>query len=86
MTPSRDSNFFNQAKSAVESIRIQHKFGAFRVIRDPEGSISFWSIESSPREPFSISFADKGRVYNRIEELPQDYLVSLLEYLKKTIK
>jgi hypothetical protein len=78
----RDPSLFNQAKTAVESIRRQHPYGAFRV-KDPEGSIYLWAIESSPREQFSISFVDKGRVYSRVEELPQDFLKSFLEYVRK---
>jgi hypothetical protein len=60
-----------------------YRHGAYRVIRDPEGIVTLWEIEGSPNAPFSISFANKGRVYNKIEDVPDDLLKSFLEYVRK---
>ena len=85
MTLNKDPNLFSQAKSAVAALMRHYRYGAFRVIRDPEGVISLWSIEGNPKDSFSISFVDKGRVYNRIEDAPQDYLRSFVEYVRKSV-
>jgi hypothetical protein len=82
MTP----NIHNQAKSALAALMRHYQHGAYRVIRDPEGVVSLWAIEGSPNAPFSISFADKGRVYNNIGELPDHVLKSFIEYVKKTVR
>ena len=80
MTTDRDLNLYRQAKSTVESLMRHYRHGAYRVIRNPEGAVSLWAIESNPNEPFSISFADKGRVYYRVEDVPHDMLKSFVEY------
>jgi hypothetical protein len=84
MTVDRDLNLYRQAKGTVESLMRHYRHGAYRVIRNPEGAVSLWAIESNPNEPFSISFADKGRVYYKIEDVPHDMLKSFLEYFCRT--
>jgi len=84
MTRDRDLNLDGQAKSAALTLMRHYRHGAYRVIRDPEGVVSLWAIEGSPRDPFSISFVDKGRVYYKVEDVPPDLLKSFLEYVRKT--
>jgi hypothetical protein len=83
---SRDFNLYIQGKSAVASIRRQYHSGAYRVIRDPEGRVSLWAIEGNPSAPFSISFVEKGRVYTSIDDVPQDFLNSFLEYVRRSVQ
>lgn len=86
MTLNRDLNLLSQARSAVITLMRHYHHGAYRVIRDPEGVVSLWEIEGSPLAPFSISFVDRGRVYNRIEDVPDPVLKSFLEYVRKSIR
>lgn len=79
-------NLYSQAKVAADSLMRHYRKGAYRVIRDPEGVISLWAIEGNPNDPFSLSFTDKGRVYNNIENVPDDMLKSFLEYVRKTVR
>jgi hypothetical protein len=80
----RELNLRNQAKSAALTLMRHYRHGAYRIIRDPEDAVSLWAIESGPHDPFSISFVDKGRVYNKIEDVPDDLLKSFLEYVQKS--
>ena len=86
MTPNSNSDIFNQAKSAGALLMRHYCFGAYRVIRDPEGVVSLWAIEGSPNAPFTISFVDKGRVYYKLEDVPDHLLKSFVEYVRKTIR
>lgn len=86
MTLNRDLILHGQARNAVVTLMRHYRHGAYRVIRDPEGVVSLWEIEGTPLAPFSISFVDKGRVYNRIEDVPDHVLKSFLEYVRKSIR
>jgi hypothetical protein len=81
-----DSNLFSQVKSAVALLMRHYQYGSYRVIRDPEGVVSLWAIEGSPNAPFSISFFERGRGYNRIEDIPIDFLKSFLEHVRKPFR
>ena len=83
---SRDTLIHNQAKAAVESLMRHYRKGAYRVIKDPEGVVNLWAIESNPTDPFSISFVDRGRVYYKIEDVPHEMLISFLEYVRKMLR
>jgi hypothetical protein len=83
---SRDSQLHDQARVAVKSLMLHYHYGAYRVIRDPEGAISLWAIEGGPNDPFSISFVDKGRVYYKIEDVPVYVLNSFIEYVQKSVR
>ena len=74
------------AKSAVASLMRRYRHGAYRAIRDPEGVVSLWAIDGSPTAPFSLSFVDKGRVYNNINDVPHAFLISFLAYVRKTVR
>ncbi|MDD5286425.1 MAG: hypothetical protein PHD54_11250 [Desulfuromonadaceae bacterium] len=82
MTPDKDIDLRNQAKYAAATLMRHYRYGSYRIIKDPEGVVSLWAIEGDAKEPFSISFADKGRVYNSIEDLPDGLLKSFLEYVR----
>ena len=86
MTMGKNMDLYNQAKFAAESLMRHYRKGAYRVIRDPEGVISLWAIESNPNDPFSLSFVYKGRVYNKIEDVPDEMLKSFLEYVRNTVR
>ena len=82
----RGINLYSQTKNAVESLMRHYRHGSYRAIRDPEGVVSLWAIEGKPNAPFSISFVDKGRVYLKIEALPDDFLRSFIEYVRKAVR
>jgi hypothetical protein len=86
MIMGNNTNLYNQAKVAAESLLRDYRKGAYRVVRDPEGVISLWAIEGNPNDPFSMSFVDRGRVYNKIEDVPVEMLKSFLEYVSKTVR
>jgi len=75
-----------QARNALEMLRRHYRNGAYRAIRNPDGVVSLWAIESSPATPFSLSFVEKGRVYNRIEDVPEDMLKSFVAYVLKSVR
>lgn len=85
MTQNRNITLYNQAMSAVQSLIRHYRYGAYRVIRDPEGNVSLWAIEGKAQAPFSISFVDRGRVYNTVDDVPQDLLKSFVEYVIKVL-
>jgi hypothetical protein len=53
------------------------------VIRDPEGVISLWTIEGYERDPFSVSFADRGRISGNIEDMSPEFVRALIEFVRK---
>jgi len=71
------------AQMAVHALSRRYRNGAYRIIKDPEGTITLWAIESNPNDPFSISFVDKGRVYNRLDDVPELFLKAFVEYVQK---
>ena len=83
MTLSDDRLLYSQAKNAVATLMRHYRHGAYRVIRNPDGVISLWAIDGGPNDPFSISFVERGRVYNKIEDVPQEMLKSFLKYVSK---
>ena len=74
------------AKSAVAALMRHYRHGAYRVIRDPEGVVSLWAIEGSPNAQFSISFVDKGRVYNKVDDVSHVFLIAFIEYVRKAVR
>jgi len=76
----------SQAQSAVATLLRQYRRGAYRIIIDPEGKVSLWAIVGNPNAPFSISFTDKGRVYNKLEDVPDHALRAFIDYVKDTFR
>lgn len=74
------------AKGSVATLMRHYRYGAYRAIRDPEGVISLWAIEGRPNAPFSMSFVDKGRVYNNIDDVPDYVLKSFIDYVRKAVR
>lgn len=81
-----DTNIYNQANEAVASLKRRYRHGAYRAIRDPEGIVSLWAIEGSPNAPFSISLVDKGRLYNKIEDVPVHVLKAFIDHVRNTAR
>lgn len=86
MTPNRDKELYDQAKRAVALLMRHYRYGAFRMLRDPEGVVSLWAIEGDAKASFSLSFVDRGRVYRIIDDVPPDFLKAFLEYVKNTLR
>ena len=80
----RNVNLYNQGKSALAQLVRLYQRGSFRVIRDPEGIISLWAIEGNERNPFSVSFADRGRISGNIEDMSPEFVRAFVEYVRKT--
>jgi hypothetical protein len=76
----------SQAKSAVATLLRHYRHGAYRIIIDPEKKVSLWAIEGNPNAPFSISFTDKGRVYNKLEDVPDHVLRVFIDYVEGTFR
>jgi len=73
----------DQGKSALLQLARLYQRGSYRVIRDPEGMISMWSIEGCERKPFSVSFADRGRVSGNIGDMSPEFVQAFIAYVKK---
>jgi len=80
----RDVNLYNQGKSALALLVSRYRHGSYRIIRDPEGVVSLWAIEGYERQPFSASFADRGRISGNIEEMSPEFVRAFVEYVRKT--
>jgi hypothetical protein len=81
----RDVNLYNQGKSALALlVRLYRQRGAYRIIRDPEGVISLWAIEGCERTPFSVSFADRGRISGNIEDMSPEFVRAFIAYVRKS--
>ena len=81
-----ETNLHNQGKSAVTRLMNRYMRGAYRIIRDPEGAISMWAIEGTAYMPFSITFAEQGRLRTRIEQMTPEFVKAFVEYVNKTAK
>ena len=81
----RDIALYNLGKNAVGTFANNRRIGSYRVIKDPDGMISVWSIEGEERCPLRMSFASKGRVSGNIEDMPPDFVKSFVEYVQRTI-
>jgi glucokinase len=76
----------HEAQGAIVLLRQKYQRGVYRVIRDPEGVISFWSIEGLEQNPFSLQFANRGRISSNIADMPADFVRVFIDYVRKTLK
>ena len=81
-----DVHLYNEAIRAVAVLRQMYQRGTYRVIRDPEGVVSLWSIEGYEKDPFSMQFANKGRISGNIADMPPEFARAFIEYVRKTPK
>jgi hypothetical protein len=81
-----DLKLSHEAQGAIVLLRQKYQSGAYRVIRDPEGVISLWSIEGLERHPFSLQFANRGRISSNIADMPDDFVRVFIEYVRKTLR
>jgi len=81
-----DPVLYRQGISAVAQLKTYYPRGAYRIIRDPEGVISFWAIEGTEKSPFSVSFADQGRFSTGIEQMSPAFVKSFLAYVNSIIR
>jgi hypothetical protein len=81
----RDVSLYNQGKNALLLlVRLYQQRGSYRIIRDPEGVISLWAIEGTERNPFSVSFADRGRISGNIDDMSPEFVRAFIAYVRKT--
>jgi len=76
-------SLLSQARSAVTTLLRQYRHGSYRIIIDPEEKVSLWAIEGSPNAPFTISFTYKGRVFNKVDDVPDLVLKAFIDYVRK---
>jgi len=81
-----DLKLSHEAQSAIVVLRQKYPRGVYRVIRDPEGVISFWSVEGLEQAPFSLQFANRGRISSNISDMPADFVRVFIDYVRKTLK
>jgi glucokinase len=81
-----DQKLNHEAQSATVMLRQKYQRGVYRVIRDPEGVISFWSIEGLEQNPFSLQFANRGRISSNIADMPDEFVRVFIDYVRKTLK
>lgn len=81
-----DPQLLTQSKNAVARLRQRHGQGAYRIIRDPEGVVSLWAIEGTENGPFSLTFADRGRISTHIEQMSPAFVKSFVEYVNRTAR
>jgi hypothetical protein len=79
----KDVSLYNQGKGALAQLVRLYQRGSYRVIRDPEGVISLWVIEGYERDPFSVSFADRGRISGNIEDMSPEFVRAFIEFVRK---
>ena len=82
----RDLKLYSEAKNAAAMLRQRYQRGAYRVIRDPEGVVSLWSVEGLESTPFSLQFANRGRISGEIGDMPPEFARAFLDYVRKTLK
>ncbi|GFE60073.1 hypothetical protein [Geobacter sp. AOG2] len=80
----RDVNLYNQGKDALALLVNLYQRGSYRVIRDPEGVISLWAVEGNERNPFSLSFADRGRISGSLEDMSPEFVRAFIEYVRRS--
>ena len=81
-----DKDLYQKGNSAVLALARVYPRGAYRAIRDPEGVISFWTIEGYEQSSFSISFACRGRVSQNMEDMPPEFVRAFVEYVRKSTR
>jgi len=80
----KNAHLYNQGKIAVAQLVRLYPRGSYRVIRDPEGVVSLWAMVGCERSPFSVLFADRGRVSGDIEVMSPEFVTAFIEYVRKT--
>ena len=78
---SSDTYLNNQGIRALAQLKSYYPRGAYRIIRDPEGVISLWAIEGTENSPFTVSFADQGRINANIEQMSPAFVKAFLVYV-----
>jgi hypothetical protein len=68
--------------AAIARLLQMWKRGSYRVIRDPEGEISIWTVVGKERQPFSICFVERGRVSGRLEAMSPEFVRAFLAYVE----
>lgn len=59
--------------------------GWYRIIRDPEGTISIWDILGTQAKPFSITFVDRGHTSNDLTRMSPEFVKGLLVCLGQEV-
>lgn len=81
-----DAKLYQEAKNSVAVLRQKYQRGVYRVIRDPEGVVSFWSVEGLEQNPFSLQFANRGRISGNIADMPDEFVRVFIDFVRKTLR
>ena len=66
--------------------RSRRERGAYRIIRDPDGVVSMWCLEGMEGGPFSVSFANRGRISGNLEDMPPEFVQAFIAFVKRTVR
>jgi hypothetical protein len=81
-----NETLYNQGKAAVAAYcRHVSQRGWYRIIRDPEGSISLWDILGTQAKPFSITFVDRGRQSQDLGRMSPEFVKGMLQCLNQEL-
>ena len=78
-------DIYSQGKNAVSTLMRIRQCGSYHIIRDPDGVVSMWAIEGEERGPFKISFADRGWISGRLEDMSPEFVRAFVGYVKKAV-
>jgi beta-galactosidase GanA len=75
-----------QGKAAVTAFckRVSQR-GLYRIIRDPEGTVSIWDILDTQNKPFTITFVDRGQKSQDLERMSPVFVQGMLQCLGKEL-
>jgi hypothetical protein len=79
------ANIYAVGKDAVALLAKNCQRGSVHAVRDPDGVVSLWAIEGEERGPFRITFANRGRISGKIEDMPPEFVKAFVEFVERTV-
>lgn len=74
---------YKEARAAVAAFRDQvGQRGAYRLVRAPDGVISMWDLVGREQQPFEMTFAERGRISYRVEDMSPEFAKGVVAYLR----
>lgn len=74
---------YQAARAAVAAFRDHvRRRGAYRIVRDPDGVVSMWDLVGREAQPFEMTFAERGRISYRIEDMSPEFAKAVIDYLR----
>lgn len=74
---------YKEAAAAVAAFREQvGRRGAYRLVRAPDGVVSMWDLIGREMHRFEMTFAERGRISCRIEDMSPEFAKGVIAYLR----